>query len=310
MHIPARVLSVFLLLILLCSCHEGTVTPESVVNMLSLKDSSPPVLLSIQAEDERTACLQFDEDIFALEGSFPGMETVSKGNALYVDFGKEIDAGSKVEICGSVRDNCGNSVTFKVQVWGFNPTPAKLKINEFTTRGSKTQPDRTELKVVRPGNIAGMVLYDGIPGNFRSMYIFPSYNAGTGSFVTVWWCDELPSGVKTQEANNLNFAAGGGLSENNGIMCLSVSPAQGAAVSDCVIWSSGESSQFGGYGTKEVQDRVLFALEKMWWAGDPIFCGWSTSTRSMALNSSGLWYTTVQGGLTFGGENTAAAFSK
>ena len=310
MRIPARVLSVFLLLILFCSCREGTVTPESVVNMLTLKDSSPPVLLSVQTEDERTACLQFNEDIFALENSFSGMETVSKGNALYVDFGKEVDAGCKVEICGTVRDNCGNTATFKVQMWGFNPVPAKLRINEFTSRGSKTQPDRTELKVIKPGNIAGMVLYDGIPGDFRSMYIFPSYSVEAGSFITVWWCDELPTGVKTQETNNLNFAAGGGLSENNGIMCLSVSPAQGAAVSDCVIWSSGESSQFGGYGTKEVQDRVLYALEKMWWTGDPIFCGWSTSTRSMALNSSGFWYTTVQGGLTFGKVNTSEAFSR
>ena len=278
--------------------------------MLTLKDSSPPVLISVQAGDERTACIVFDEDIFALEGSFPGMETWSRGNALYVDSGMQIKAGENVVISGSVRDNCGNTTTFRVLVWGINSHPAGLKINEFTTRGSKTQPDRTELKVIRQGDIAGMVLYDGIPGDYRSMIVFPSHEVEAGSFVTVWWCDELPSGVKGRDGNNLNLAAGGGLSENNGIMCLSTSPAQGAAVTDCVVWSSGESTQFGGYGTKEVQERVLIALENMWWAGDPVFCGWSTSTRSMALDSGGVWYTTVQGGLTFGSENTSAAYSR
>jgi hypothetical protein len=307
---PVKVILALLPSLLLCSCLDAAASPEAAVNMLTLKDSSPPVLLSAQAKDDRTAFLVFDEDVFALESSFGDMNVYSQGNVLYVDSGKLIDAGSSSEICGSVRDACGNTTTFKVIVWGVNPSPAQLKINEFTTKGSKTQPDRTELKVVRAGNIAGMVLYDGIPGDFRTRFIFPSAEVATGSFVTVWWCDELPSGVKARDGKNLNFAAGGGLSENNGVMCLGTSPAQGAAVQDCVIWSSGESSQYEGYGTKEVLDRVNVALEKMWWSGPPVYSGWSTSTRSMALDSNGNWYTTVQGGLSFGEENLAEPYSR
>jgi hypothetical protein len=268
------------------------------------------VLLSAQAKDERTACLVFDEEVFALETSFEGMNAYSQGNTLYVNSGQLISAGSSTEICGSVRDSCGNTTTFKVLVWGINPSPAGLKINEFTTKGSKTQPDRTELKVNRAGNIAGMVLYDGIPGDYRARFIFPSADVVQGDFVTIWWCDELPSGVKVKDGKKLNYAAGGGLSENNGIMCLGISPAQGAAVMDCVIWSSGESTQYEGYGTKEVLERVNVALDNQWWSGSPVYSGWSTSTRSMALDSNGVWYTTVQGGLSFGEENLSDAYSR
>jgi hypothetical protein len=307
---PVRIILALLPSLLLCSCLDAAASPEAAVNMLTLKDTSPPVLLSAQAKDEKTACLIFDEDVFALETSFEGMAVYSQGNTLYVDSGQPLDAGSSAEICGSVRDIYGNTTTFKVLVWGINPDPAQLRINEFTTKGSRTQPDRTELKVLRAGNIAGLVLYDGIPGDFRSRFIFPSEEVSAGSFVTVWWCDELPSGVKAKEGKKLNYASGGGLSENNGVLCLGLSPAQGAAVMDCVIWSSGESSQYEGYGTKEVLDRVNVALENLWWEGPPVYSGWSTSTRSMALDSSGVWYTTVQGGLSFGEENLSEAYSR
>ena len=304
---PVKIILALLPSLLFCSCLDAAASPEAAVNMLTLKDTSPPMLLSAQAKDERTAYIVFDEDVFALETSFEGMDVYSQGSVLYVDPGYLIDAGSSSEICGSVRDSVGNTTTFRVQIWGINPTPARLRINEFTTKGSKTQPDRTELKVTKAGNIAGMVLYDGIPGDYRTRFIFPSADVARGDFITVWWCDELPSGVKAKDGN---YVAGGGLSENNGVLCLGISPAQGAAVMDCVVWSSGESSQYEGYGTKEVLDRVNVALDNMWWAGDPVYSGWSTSTRSMALNPDGDWYTTVQGGLSFGEENLSGAYSR
>lgn len=309
MKISVRIFFALLPCFLLSSCRDGSATPEAFVNMFTLGDSRAPVLVSVQAPDEKTAVLVFDEDVFALEGSFAGMEVRQEGNVLYVDPGRRIDAGTSIEICGSVRDICGNSATFRVVVWGVNPCPAVMRINEFTTKGTRTQPDRTELRVLRPGNTAGLVLYDGIPGDFRSMIVLPSYDVSAGSFITVWWCEELPAAVKVRDGNNINLAAGGGLSENNGIMCLATSPAQGAAVTDCVVWSSGESSQYGGYGTKEVQERVSVALENLWWAGEPVSSLRSTSTRSMALDANGVWYTTVQGGLSFGEENLAEPYS-
>jgi len=310
MKVSVRIFFVLLPCFLLCSCLDGSATPESFVNIFTLNDSRAPVLVSVQALDEETAVLVFDEDVFALDGSFAGMAVRSDGSVLYVDCGRRIEAGTEMQICGSVRDVCGNSVTFRVSVWGVNPCPALLRINEFTTKGTKTQPDRTELKVLRPGNTAGIVLYDGIPGDYRSVIVLPSYDVTAESFITVWWCEDLPSGVKVRDGNNINLAAGGGLSENNGIMCMSTSPAQGAAVTDCVVWSSGESSQYGGYGTKEVQERVNVALENMWWSGEPVFSLWSTSTRSMALDANGVWYTTIQGGLSFGEENLSEPYSR
>lgn len=304
-----RIFFVFLAAAALTGCTEGLQAGTPVVNMFALGDSSAPVILSVRTVDEKTACVVFDESIIPIEDSFLPHSASAAGTTLRVDLGRVLAAGTSQVICGTVRDESGNTVTFSVVAWGLNDNPAQMRINEFTTKGTRTQPDRTELRVMRGGNTAGIVLCDGIPGLYRTMVVLPSFEVQSGSFVTVWWTDVLPSGVKEKEGNNINVLAGGGLSENNGIMCIVSDPSQGCEVRDCVIWSSMESTQFGGYGTKEVLDRVNTALENGWWEGPPVYSGYSTSTRSMALGKDGIWYTTVQGGISFGDENNAAQYN-
>ena len=303
-----RIFIVLVLLAGLTSCKDGVSAEDTIVNMFTLKDCVPPSLISAAALDEYTAAFVFDEEVFPLEGSFTGGSPASGGLSVRIALDSKLAAGNSARIGGTVYDSFGNTTTFEVTVWGLNGNPAVLRINEFTTKGSRNQPDRTELKVMRPGSTAGLVLYDGIPGSYRAFVVLPHYEVQSTSFITVWWCDALPAGVKEREGANINIAAGGGLSENNGIMCLASSPVQGAAVTDCVVWSSKESAQYEGYGTKEVWERVTAASESGWWAGEAVYSGWSTSTRAMALGADGRWYTTVQGGLTFGSENTAAAY--
>jgi len=305
------IIQVFLCICLLCltSCGEAGSASARLSNILTLSDTAFPVLKSVQAVSADSVELEFDEPVFADPDSFYPCSSCINGNILTLYPREEIRPGYSVRLEGTVRDGAGNSTTFSVQVWGYNAHPAVMRINEFTTRGTRTQPDRTELEVLHGGNIAGMTLYDGIPGNFRAMCILPDEDVRTSDFVVVWWCDALPAGVKQHGVGVVNVCAGGGLSENNGVLCLSVSPAQGAEVQDTVVYSTGESAQFEGYGTREVLERVIRAREENWWDGESVYSGWSASTRSMALGSDGRWYTTVQGGASFGSANNAEEYT-
>lgn len=290
------------------SCGEDGSKSAEFVNMLTLSDTAFPVLVSARAVDVDRVELVFDEDVFARKDAFSPCYSEINGNVLTLYPQTGIKAGTSVRLQGTVRDGAGNSATFSVEVWGYNPDPAVMRINEFTTKGTKTRPDRTELKVLHGGSLAGMALYDGIPGDYRTVCILPDENVQAGEFVVIWWCDALPPGVGEHENNVVNVCAGGGLSENNGVLSLSVSPEQGADVQDAVVWSSGESAQYEGYGTREVLERVEKARAMSWWDGEPVYSAWSASTRSMALGQDGRWYTTVQGGASFGSENTSQEY--
>ena len=65
--------------------------------------------------------------------------------------------GKKTELKGRVNDWIGNSLTFTLGLWGYNPNLPTLLINEFTTKGSGNNPDRVELLVLK-GNLAGITL--------------------------------------------------------------------------------------------------------------------------------------------------------
>ena len=302
--------SVVLLCCLLClvSCGDSESGGRGFVNMLTLADTAFPVLMSAEAVASDRVELVFDENIFADDYAFYPCRCEINSNVLTLYPPSKIKAGESVRLEGTVRDVAGNSATFSIEIWGYNPDPAVVRINEFTTKGTKTQPDRTELRVQGGGNLAGMAVYDGIPGDFRTMCILPDENVGAGDFVVIWWCEALPAGVDRHSGRVVNICAGGGLSENNGVLSVSVSPAQGADVQDVVVYSSGESVQYEGFGTKEVLERVVKASSMFWWDGEPVYSGWSASTRSMALGQDGRWYTTVQGGSSFGGENMSGEY--
>jgi len=305
--LPVMMLILLIPVMNLTSC-GGAGQDGSVVDMILNHECNPPVLKEIEVPAPDSVGIIFDEWIRPLEDTFGKCTVSSSGNYLHIGLYSQLIPGQSTEISGTVVDRYGNTNTFNVTVWGLNTDPAVLRINEFTTKGTKTQPDRTELKVIHGGSIAGMVLYDGVPDSMRNMVVLPNLEVQPGTFITVWWNDTLPQNIPETETANINVLAGGGLSENNGIMCLCMSPMQGAQVLDCVVWSAMASAQYDGYGTKEVWQRVSQAIDNGWWTGDPVYSGWSTSTRAMALGRDGEWYTTVQGGITFGSENISDAY--
>ena len=299
----------FAVSVLLASCMQ-TGIEENSVNVLDGSDGKPPVLLSVKTESSNVVRLEFNEPVAPYGNSFDACDVHQDGCDIVLSLKQNLKAGKCCRISGRVCDLQGNSCNVSVNVWGRNENPAGLVINEFTTKGTAKNPDRTELKVVSDGNIAGFAMYDGIPGNYRSMVVFDDTDVCKGDFIVVWWTTSASDGTLYSGPRAVDVCAGSetGLSENNGIITLSDSPSEGANVIDCLAYSNGESSQYGGFGTKEVQTRIETAKENKWLTADIVSPVNSTATRSVSRKADGTWYVTVTGGSTFGYENTSDAY--
>lgn len=282
-----------------------------IENFAEGRDLKPPVLSSVNAESETLVRLCFNENVIPYESSFAPQEVSSEGCDVVIRLNGSLKAGKSCVVSGRVCDLNGNSCEVSVKVWGRNPNPASLEINEFTTKGSGSNPDRTELKVTGFGSIAGFAFYDGIPGNYRTMVVFEDVQVKKGDFIVIWWTS-APDGKPSTEFSNgvLNIYAGSqGLSENNGILTLASSPSEGASVIDCISYSTGESNQFEGWGTKEVYERIETAKNRKWLVSEPVSPKNSSATRSVSKNPyTGQWFVTASGGSTFGKENTVISY--
>lgn len=297
------VLSVSVFLFLSCSqvSQGGEIEDYSMGT-----DLKPPVLISVTAETETIVRLTFNETVIPYSSAFGFNNVFTDGCDVVIKLDSSLPAGKSRKLNGRVCDLNGNSCSVTVTVWGKNLYPAELEINEFTTKGSGASPDRTELKVTHSGSTAGFVLYDGIPGNFRNMVMIDDCQVKKGDFIVIWWTSSLPDGVFVHPSSDLwnicSFSQG--LSENNGIITLASSPSEGAQVFDCIAYSTGESTQFEGWGTKEVFERVESAKMFNWLKTETVSPKNSTATRSVSKNPlTGKWYITDTGKSTFGQEN-------
>lgn len=306
----------FLLLIvsvlLFVSCSESPSVDE-LVNALTLSDSQPPVLLEVVSDSDRTVRLVFSEKVMPFSDSFGAYNAKEDENSIVITLKKSLEPGKSSSVNARVKDLAGNTTQVNVTVWGYNPNPAKVLINEFTTRGSDSSPDRLELAVTDSGNLAGFTIYVGTPENYDSRFIFPDKYVNKGDFIVLYWSPSAPSAASGVFASGSNAKP----SSNNGVFVLSKSPSQGADVLDAVLYSSFESSQYDGWGTKNALLRATWVLERGLWHSDAINCSASTATRSVSrlkdlkdTDSSADWYVTVTSGATFGSANTSAPYVK
>lgn len=305
------------LIFLLTCCAQGQEEKE-LINALKLKDANPPKLLSVSPIDEFSVRIVFDKKVSPVESSFAPYKVKGQDFAIEVSFSNQMDATKEYNIEGVVKDQAQNTTYFNVKVWGYNPSPAGLLINEFTTKSSGKQCDRTELYVYKSGIVSGFTLYDGIPSNYKSMVSLGNLKVNKGDYIVVWWCDKLDETVNSHPSDNVyNICANvtSSPSDNNGIQVLAQSPSQGAIIQDCVVYCSFESTQYSGFGTKEVYDRVQKAIAQNWWTGPAISSSNSTGTRSMFrmigtndTDTCNDWNICQTGKSTFGSENLTETY--
>jgi hypothetical protein len=245
--------------------------------------------METKATGTRTATYRFDEMIFCSpddfrigsdENSVQSVTTYEE--ELKITFTRPLVPGFRIVVEGRVSDQFGNTLTFSCGVWGFNARVPEVLINEFTTKGSSTNPDRVELLVLSDGNLAGLTLYDGLSESFDSECILPAYEVTKGDRLIIEYSECL------RKEHPIEFYGGPvGLGANNGVITLYDSP--DGSIVDAVLYSNRSSASdttYGGFGTSKVQQRALLLEESGQWDAKPIVpeagidSTYSTATRS------------------------------
>jgi len=242
--------------------------------------------------------------------------------------------GLEYKVQVTAEDKRGNSNTFIVKFYGFNPDVPKLLINEFTTQGTGKHPDTVELRSVADGNMGGITLYDGTPLNYRVRFVFPNFKVKTNEYILIHF---KPQGIQEEvnetgrkdlsagydsSANAYDFwiEGGAGLSGNNGVLSLFSRP--GGKLLDGILYSnrtSASDDRYRGFGTRDSMERADELAEYRGWRTkddtikpeDGINPEDSTGTRSICRNSSstdtdskGDWHIVPTRGATFGNINS------
>lgn len=304
----------------------------------------PPKIISYTVPENRSIEFHFTKNLTALASDFEvapplGSITAESGeNSVKISFSEEQLPGAEYFIRGRVKDSAGNTLSFSLNFYGFNPRVPPLLINEFTTNGSSTHPDMVELLVLGEGNMAGVAFYAGCGCEHDFSFIFPPFEVEEGEYLLLHAKPQgIPEEIDETEAVDVSGgidscpvardfwpAGAGGLSGNNGALTLYSSP-NGTLV-DAVLYSTRTSSsddRYRGFGSTSMLHKAecIASLSGWSFAGSiitPEDClnpSLSTATRSICRESSPAdtdsaadWHIVPTGGYTFGTVNNDARY--
>ena len=292
-----------------CGCkQEG---PE-IFNLFAQQDSTPPTLLSAKAIDTATIKIQFTEELRSksIKLQVNGVQNtnyrcVRDTITLYLTSSMEIASCTHLE--GRVEDLWGNSTHFGLDVWAHNPNRAGILINEFSTKGSESNPDRVELRIIKAGNLAGITVVDGAGPFVKDRCILGDKQVFAGDFIVI----AFQQGDATIPYASEHL---GGLSSNNGCITVTESPNWESPILDAVLYSNKTTTTYSGFGSKDTEECALLLDQGRNWnsplAENAIDSTNSTSTRTLCrnnysdTNSEQDWYVCDTRQASFGVENS------
>ena len=327
------------------SCIVGACGKVPALRMVIEPDLMPPLLRTVEVPDRGSIAISFSEPAALEDGSLVidpplDLEGVAYDGARMLLSVADQTAGAEYQLKAVVTDERGNGLGMTARFYGHNGDVPGLIITELTTRGSRTRPDRIELVALSAGDLGGVTLYDGTPGNHRHRLVFPAITVNPGDFIVVHCTstgeptevNETASKAESshpqasEDAYDLWLPEGAGLSGNNGVVSLYGRP--DGDLLDGVIYSdrtSESDDRYRGFGTRRMMERVDELVAAGGWqvAGelarpeDAVDANDTTSTRSIArasdhadTDSRADWHITPTRGATFGGPNTDEVFSR
>jgi hypothetical protein len=324
-----------LLVLILCTCCGPITDMRERLD----PDLIPPLLLEVRMLNSEQLELLFDEpplcriEDIRIEPVLEVVSTQSDECHLLIETSVPTP-GLPYHLEALVEDEAGNGLHFLAVFYGFNGDLPELLINEFTTRGTGNHPDVVELKVMQDGNMGGVVLYEGTPGNFDDRLVFPAFRVTTGEFLIIHFKPQgLPEEIDETATQDLSggldasdqaydfwMPEGAGISGNNGVISLYSRP--GGEILDGVLYSnrtSDSDERYGGFGTQDSLERAQELVADGGWniareqvcPEDAVNPEGSTGTRSICRSSDSKdtdtaadWHIVPTRGSTFGGENS------
>jgi hypothetical protein len=331
--------TIFFLFLILLVCNSCGPFPD--IRELGDIDLKPPVINKITSIDCNKIKLELSEASVIGDNYVsvsPGLAvTEIESIENYIIITTEIQIpGAKYTMNAEIKDQYDNSVQILAAFYGYNHEIPCIKINEFTTRGSSSHPDMVELKVFTDGNMGGITAYQGTPGDYKDMYVFPAFNVEKDDFIILHFKPEnseeeineteeknISGGLDaSDEAFDLWIKDGAGISGNNGVISIYERP--GGPLIDSVLYSnrtSDSDESYLGFGTRSTMERALeICRDNGWITGNETVCPedavnpeGSTSTRSICRNNNDTdskadWYIVPTRGYTFGTENSEEVY--
>ncbi len=327
--------SAFILIILIDSC-----VPLEDYRKITEGDIQPPAFISMGTSNSKTLNIQFSEEITIVDEMLfidPPLEisaVTALDSMLKISFTEPMEPGKLFKIELTVDDNAGNSLIMLAEFYGFNSNLPEIAINEFTTQGSATNPDKVELIVLSPGNTAGLSLFEGIDTEWTQRKIIPPITVEEGDYLIIHFkpsgtAEEVDETISKTSSGGLNVSpeawdlwveGGTGLSGNNGTITLFTNPA--GTLIDGVLYSNRTSESdenYRGFGSLAVMIKADRLSELGGWSSsgekiapeDAIDPEDSTATRSMCrpllyedTNSSSDWHIVPTSTSSFGTANS------
>lgn len=304
---------------LLVACQDPSV--PNALAMLAGGDRRLPTLVSRRSLDMDSMVLTFDQEVHVMDCTVDGVDAEvgrPDGQSVVIHSPVRLDVSVASEVFIRVRDARWNSAAFRLQMFGLNARIPELMINEFSSKGTETQPDRIELEVHSSGNLEGLCLMDGTKGNERHSLVLGDIEVERGDYVVVYW-DSVPDEAVTRnpDGSRILHIAGGsdeGLASNNGAFVIYPTASGDGEVIDCLVYTNGEATTWSGFGSAAVEASYKELTASFDWMGEAFNSRNATSTRTVSrrpdrdTDSAGDFYITVTRGETFGRMNTSAEY--
>ena len=278
-------LIILIVTMLALSCSQPEI--GNIVNSALTGDRTVPALIASQTQDLNTIRLTFSESITVSEVRIAGAEASWQrpdSRSVQITSSVPFSTSEARSLFIRVSDMAFNSSAFLLSVYGKNNEIPRLLINEFSSRGTRTQPDRIELEIRSDGNLSGLCAMDGTKGNENSSFILPDLDVKRGDYV-------------------------------NGVFVLYQSAGLDDDIIDALVYSDGKSSTFSGFGSASVEASVMELAASGQWTGPAADCDDATSTRTLSRwngnadsNSCSDFYITVTRGQTFGSTNSSLPY--
>ena len=293
------------------SCNQES---DAIINIFDQVDTRSPILINIEALSTQTITITFNEaldrDSIAIRCQNNTIQSLMVHNErVTIVLGNPIALSQAQAIEGSVRDLRGNSTYFTVEAWAKNEQVPTLLINEFTTKGTESNPDRVELIATSRGNVAGVTLYAGTNESWTDRIVLPDLWVERGTYLVVSFSKEA------LEDTMLFSELGAGLGSNNGCLSLAKTPHWNSTLLDAVVWGNHTTTTHEGFGSQALKDAVQALYAQGHWksnsCNESVDSTNSTATRSFCrdnfrdTNSRSDWYICATREASFGFNNSS-----
>ncbi|THB66751.1 MAG: hypothetical protein D6B26_02345 [Spirochaetaceae bacterium] len=304
----------------------------------------PPLISSIKMTSPQRIEVHSDSPLLSaglqLEPHIAITDSGTEGKLAWFELTEPVAIGERYAAMTVLSNDRGHSAQSLNWIYGFNPNPAGLFLNEIIVAGSGNNPDCLEILVTESGNAGGAAWFLGTAAVHEAAYFFPAIEVNAGDYILLHvQAEGLPEEVDELDGD---LAASGGklshtaardlwLSEPVGLpgtnAVLSLYEQADGPISDCIIYSNrtnDSDTTYRGFGTSRMLAWIEAVESENVWetAGsllrpeDCVNPDGSTGTRSINrawpyqdTDSKNDWHIVPTLGASFGEDNSNEVYA-